>query len=196
MLTEVDLENVLSGHGMSFSTVSALAWDYFRDRASYRKKLTRSLTAAQAKQDQLTGRLRELKADAAAIEAFLGYGEGWLDQKITRKESAETEVHQLQETIRRLSAEFAEAKAELERKRKEKDTLAESLGTVHSHLRSFDDLMAGLGEEKGLISQLEESRNRLRKLEKELSDKAELRSNLRKILDEMSGQLKSLDELQ
>lgn len=196
VLTEVDLENVLSGHGMSFSTVSALAWDYFRDRASYREKLTRSLTAAQAKQDQLTGRLRELKADAAAIEAFLGYGEGWLDQKITRKESAETEVHQLQETIRRLSAEFAEAKAELQHKRKEKDALAESLRTVQSHLRSFDDLMAGLEEEKGLFSQLEESRSHLRKLEKELSDKAELRSNLRKILDELSGQLKSLDELQ
>ena len=196
VLTDADLEDLFSGHSMRFPTVSALARDYFRDCASYREKLTRSLTEAQTKQDRLTGRLRELKADVAAVEAFLEYGEGWLDQKTARKERAEAEVHQLQETIRRLSAEFAEAKAELHRKRKEKDALAESLRTVQGHLRSFDDLMAGLGEEKGLFSQLEESRSHLRKLEKELSDKAELRSNLRKILDELSGQLKSLDELQ
>ena len=196
VLTKADLEDVLGGNGKSFSAVSALAWEYFQDCESYRDKLNRSLAEAQTERERFVRRLSEFKVAVATVEAFLGYGESWLDQTNARKEKADAEKEQLQEKIHQLSAEFEELKAAIKRKRKEKEELSERLRTAQNQLRSFDDLVEGLAQEEKLISQLEISRSSLRELKKELDDKTKAKLDLRTKLQELTGQLKSLDELQ
>ena len=171
IFTAEDIERMLSGDGLAFSSVAAYAKDYFRDSASYAARLQDALAKQRTRKQQLEERKAWLEAEEAVVKAFSVYDEAWEKRTLSEKRRLEASVAEQQKRLETLQQELNKGKENIDRCREEEKELRRKLSDVQSQCAAFDKLAKKLEEENALSKRLETAQIELRNLQTQVNRK-------------------------
>ena len=193
VFTAEDMEAMLRGEGTPFTSVSAYSKEYFLDSSSYAANLRGKLDKQNSRKQHLEERKELLKADAAVIEEFSVYDEGWEARTLSEIEKIEGRITEKQEQIITLQTEQNKLKDRIRELRENENRLTEELNLIRGKLTSFEKLLRKLEEENVLARDLEISAGKLRDLTCQLAQKTSERKKTESETCAVLDRLKELD---
>lgn len=175
LFTMTEVGRMLEHEAYSFSALAAFSKEYFLDSASYADDRKAALEQMRERKAQLEERIRNLRSDLEAAEAFAGYDEKWS----TRAETEAAELTREIEASQTLLAKAEEEKQSIRRGMDEARKKDKQLNSEHEilirKLSDFDKLLERFREEAALDLALQTAEKKHRELSAQKREAQELR---------------------
>lgn len=193
VFTAEDIQAMLDGVGLTFTSVSAYSKEYFRDNSSYAANLRENLDNQYAHKQLLEERKEVLEIDAATIKWFSVYDEKWKVKTLSEIEKVKADIAEKQEQIQSLQEEQKKIREQICEIQEDENRLTEDLRQIRGRLALFEKLLDKLGEEISLARNLEIAERKLRDLTYQHSQKDFEKTRKQTELDTVIERLKELE---
>ncbi len=195
VFTQEDLAGLFDGTAPAFSSLSAYARDYFRDRQAYKEKLKEDCQRQQEHLQLVRERKEALEGDLKILQAFGIYDPGWEKRTASDMAALKKEIDEKIEQIDLLRREAEQLKEAVRQARQKEKELGEQQKHLQDTLACYERLLAGLKREEDYLQAANAAAARKRELAADLKKKTKEKEDMAGRLDQIRESLKGLEEL-